>query len=372
MTRLCGHVLLSALLAGWALPAKAEQTQSAKPAYTLPIAPGRGITWAGHLDTEWLANLGGGRAGGTAADSVGHVGFSVGSAYLHLPAGGRLTVGLLGVAARGSQGGMFGETQTLSNDWAPSLVRLYDFKWRQDFGADKTLRLGMMNVSDYFGVVPAGSQLLNASFGLAPTISANVPLTPTYPYTGTGVVYSQVAGGWTGTGGLFQGNPLKPGRPFQGGYMALAQLERSWSDGTARTLAGVGLWRYRPAPGEREARGWYGLADRQERWAGRPLGWFVQWGASSGGQGSVPYYLGMGLRLEAPWVARPRDALSLGVARAWLSGAPHAAETVLEATYVWRIDKSLYLQPDLQWVFHPGGIYPDVLAGILRLHLEFF
>ena len=372
MPRLCGHVLLAVLPTGWPPPARAEQAQSAKPAYTLPITPGPGITWAGHLDTEWLANLGGGRASGTAADTVGHVGFSVGSSYLHLPAGGRLTVGLLGVAARGSQDGMFGATQTLSNDWAPSLVRLYDFKWRQDFGADKTLRLGMMNVSDYFGAVRAGDQLLNASFGLAPTISANVPLAATYPYTGTGVVYRQVAGGWTGIGGVFQGNPTKPGRPFRGGYMALAELDRPWSGGTARTLAGLGLWRYRPAPGEQEAWGWYGLADGQGRWAGRPLGWFAQWGAGSGGQGSVPYYLGLGLRLEAPWASRGRDALSLGVARAWLNDTSHTAETVLEATYVWRFDKSLYLQPDLQWVLHPGGTYPDVLAGILRLHLEFF
>lgn len=345
---------------------------SAKPAYELPIAPGPGISWAGHLDTEWLGNLGGGRASGTASDTVGHVGFSVDSEFFRLPAGGRLTVSVLGVAARGRQSEGYGELQTLSNDWAPSMVRLYDFNWRQHFGADKTLRAGMMNVSDYFGAVQAGGQLLNASFGLAPTLSANVPLTATYPYTGTGLVYSQDAGGWTGAAGLFQGNPLKPGRPFQGGYMALAQLDRSWSAGAARTLVGLGLWHYRPAPGEREAWGWYGLADRQERWTGRPLGWFVQWGASSGGQGSVPYYLGLGLRLDGPWAARPRDALSLGVARAWLNGMPHAAETVLEATYVWRFSKSLYLQPDLQWVFHPGGSNPDVLAGILRLHLEFF
>ena len=372
MTWLWGCALVAALL--WIRPQQvlADEARSAQPAYELPIAPGPGLTWAGHLDTEWLANLGGGRASGTAADTVGHVGFTMDSAYLHLPPGGRLTVGILGVAAHGRQEQMFGEVQTFSNDWAPSLVRLYDFNWRQDFGAGKTLRLGMMNVSDYFGVVPAGSQLLNASFGIAPTVTANVPLTPTYTYTGTGVVYSQAAGGWTGTAGLFQGNPLKPGRPFQGGYMALAELDRSWSDATARTVAGLGLWRYRPAPGEREAWGWYGLADRQSRWVGRHLDWFVQWGASSGGQDSVPYYLGLGVRLHGPWAARPRDALSLGVARAWLNDTPHAAETVLEATYVWRFNKSLYLQPDLQWALNPGGTYPDVLAGILRLHLEFF
>ena len=370
MAWLWGCALAAPLL--WALPQQTRAETSAKPAYELPIAPGPDFAWAGHLDTEWLANLGGGRAPGTVADTVGHVGFSVGSEFLGLPAGGRLTVGVLGVAARGRQEEMFGETQTLSNDWAPSLVRLYDFNWRQHFGAGNTLRAGMMNVSDYFGMVSAGNQLLNASFGLAPTISANVPLTATYPYTGTGVVYSQAAGGWTGSAGLFQGNPLKPGRPFRGGYMALAELDRSWSAGSARTLAGVGLWRYRPAPGEREAWGWYGLADRQDRWAGRPLGWFVQWGAGSGGQDSVPYYLGLGLRLERLWAARPHDALSLGVARAWLNDTRRGAETVLEATYVWRFDKSLYLQPDLQWVLNPGGANPNVLAGILRLHLEFF
>ena len=352
--------------------ARADESLPAQPVYSLPIKSASGVTWAGHFDTEWLANLGGGRVPGMASDMVGQLGFSVGSGYLRLPPGGRFKVTVLGVAARGRQSDQFGEVQTVSNNWAPPMVRLYDFYWRQRIGEGNTLRLGMMNVADYFGKVEAAGQLLNASFGLVPSISVNVPLTPTYPYTGTGAVDHHVAGSWSGTVGLFQGNPLKPGRPFRGGAMALAELDRLWLDGAGRAKVGAGLWRYRPAPGEASAWGCYGQAERQAEWGGRPLGLFLQWGASSGSEERVSDYVGLGVRLKQPWAGRKQDVLSLGVARAWLRGTPHPAETVLEATYIWRLDKWVALQPDLQWVLNPGGVNPDVLAGILRLHLEFF
>lgn len=367
-----GFWLLSGLALTVALcgVSQAEETQPG-PAYSLTILPTRGVNWAGHLDTEWLANLAGGQAGGVVGDTVGHIGFTAASGVFGLPPGGRLTVSLLGVAARGRQGDKFGEVQTLSNNWAPSQVRLYDFYWQQDLRGGNRLRVGMMNVSDYFGNIAVAGQLLNASFGLVPTLSANVADTPTYPYTGTGLVATRRSGPWRAAVGLFEGNPHKPGRPFAGGGMALGEVDRSWEVSGVRNTVGAGWWTYQPAPGQRAASGWYGQAEQLRRWNGRPLGLFLQWGTSSDGQ-AVPYYLGAGLRLKRPWAARPRDVVSLGVARAWLRGRPQPAETVLEASYIWRLDKWVSLQPDLQWVLHSGGAAPNVLAGILRLHLEFF
>ena len=48
------------------------------------------------------------------------------------------------------------------------------------------------------------------------------------------------------------------------------------------------------------------------------------------------------------------------------------AETAYELTYVAKLTEHLSLQPDLQYIQHPNGYFPDATVGILRLHVEFF
>ncbi|MGC9216801.1 carbohydrate porin, partial [Acidithiobacillus sp.] len=77
-------------------------------------------------------------------------------------------------------------------------------------------------------------------------------------------------------------------------------------------------------------------------------------------------------------------SLSVGMAMAWLRSGPVAAalgvepadirgaETSYELTYVAKLAEHVSLQPDLQYIQHPNGYYPDSTVGLLRVHVEFF
>lgn len=61
----------------------------------------------------------------------------------------------------------------------------------------------------------------------------------------------------------------------------------------------------------------------------------------------------------------------IGLARAWIRD--HAAETSLEGTALIPMGGSRFaLQPDVQYVFHPSGTYPNALAVALRLHVTLY
>ncbi|WMT45969.1 MAG: carbohydrate porin [Acidithiobacillus caldus] len=152
----------------------------------------------------------------------------------------------------------------------------------------------------------------------------------------------------------------------------------------------VGAWHYRQPhpdlPGlSPSTSGVYTVWEaRRELDRGRRLGLFLQGGAAPQSVNPVPWQLALGLRLEQPFLGRPGDSLSLGMTRSWLrsaalqadeelpAGTVHPAETVYELTYVAQLRPHLSIQPDIQFIHRPQGVYPDATAALLRVHLEFF
>ena len=153
----------------------------------------------------------------------------------------------------------------------------------------------------------------------------------------------------------------------------------------------LGAWHYgQPrAPAfdlSHSTHGIYGIVEAHWQLAGAELAPFLQWGKAFGTENLVPWYLGAGARLSHFLPGRPDDALSLGMARAALrSGVVAAgfedeaqippiypAETSYELTYVAKVNEWLSVQPDLQHITHPSGVYRNATVALLRLHLEFF
>jgi carbohydrate-selective porin OprB len=72
---------------------------------------------------------------------------------------------------------------------------------------------------------------------------------------------------------------------------------------------------------------------------------------------------------------RPADSFGVAVAHAIIGGASRsvfglpASETIFEATYSWRMNRYLHLQPDVQHIVHPAlaAHLPDATAIGLRL-----
>ncbi|MEY3767867.1 MAG: hypothetical protein RLZZ11_937 [Cyanobacteriota bacterium] len=89
-----------------------------------------------------------------------------------------------------------------------------------------------------------------------------------------------------------------------------------------------------------------------------------------------PTFVGGGLVIQGPLPSRPLDVVVLGIGRGGLSNqlttSPY--EGMLELGYRIQFNRSLNLQPTLQWIFNPSGAataVPGILAAGMQLQLSF-
>ena len=375
----CPAVTTSAAPAG--IPAVTHASSSSLPlsAAFLPAYQRwfDGLAWAAHIDTESVSNLAGGIALGTVAILVGHAGFSYHTARAGLWAGGKFTLNVLGIES-GDPEDRVGDVQGVSNLYAHSQFRLYRLAFRQNLGP-ATLRLGLMSANDYFDVTGQAAQLINSSFGITPTLSGNIPGMATYPYSGLGVMTAIHAGAWEAKAGWYQGDPLHPfSDPFGQGDTALVEIDYRNTVQEQTCALKLGAWRYQQRGlytavlGPRTS-GLYAVAEYAEPLSrGRKLGLFLQAGSTPQSVNLIPYYLGAGFRVKGLLPGREADVFSMGMARAWLRSARYPAETAYEITYAVQVAPHIFMQPDLQWVIHPGGRYPNALVTGLSLHVQLY
>ncbi|MEY2342783.1 carbohydrate porin [Acidithiobacillus sp. IBUN Pt1247-S3] len=364
---------------------------------------GQGLSWSAHLDTELFANLAGGIRQGTASTSAGQLGLQWNTNKAGVWPGGLFTASAFGIYSSAEDTAYSGDLQTASNIYAPSAIRLYELNYRQQWTDWLATRVGYTDFNLYFDVASNALQLLNGSFGLDPSLSGNVPALPTYPYSGLGFIVHTYGGNWSSKAAIFQGDAVHQYQGvFDRGYFAIWEGALHWgheegedadddTDEYGQYVFKVGAWHYRQprAPAfdlSPTTNGVYGIVEAHWQIAGAELAPFLQWGKAFGRENLVPWYLGAGARLSHFLPARPDDALSFGMARAALRpgvvaagfedeeqpAAIYPAETSYELTYVAKLNDYLSLQPDLQYIVHPNGVYPNATVGLLRLHLEFF
>jgi porin len=136
----------------------------------------------------------------------------------------------------------------------------------------------------------------------------------------------------------------------------------------------LGAWSYRPdasadAQLPRADWGSYFSVDQPLSAGDNPSSVFLRAGWSPAQVGAVAYDLQAGMLVPGPLPGRAQDQFSFGVARARFRGL--GTETSYEATYQVVLTPHLSLQPDLQYVAHPGGTLPSALVATLRLHIGF-
>jgi porin len=118
--------------------------------------------------------------------------------------------------------------------------------------------------------------------------------------------------------------------------------------------------------------GIYAIADQA---LGRGANLFLRGGYAPGERNLVSFYLDGGIGFKGPIGGRPDDVLIFGAAYArispdaavrdrqtlsvaGLSGPVRDEETVVELSYAEVLTPWLTLQPDLQYIVHPGGHIP--------------
>lgn len=318
-------------------------------------------------DGDAYANVHGGLKRGYATDSVLSFGLGLNTAKAGGWQGGYFQFGLRTIAST-HPSNYAGDLQGLSNLAAPNLHQVDNFWYRQKIGHHGLLRMGIMDLNNYFDVTESALLFPNASFGISPTLTSDVP-TDTYPFSSWGIMgrFGSAHNNWKF--GIFQGLPTKRGTALRDGEMVLT--ERDWSDPIAGSRLAFGAW-YRQSPatayGPREDWGFY--TNLEQALPNHPsIVAFLQLGESPKAVNLVPHYLGAGLNFEG--LGHGIGSMGIGIARAWIRN--QIPETSIETTVTVPVaHNTVTLQPDIQYILHPSGIYPNALMLGLRMHVTLF
>ena len=339
----------------------------------------KALRWRAHLTFEPLADVAGGRRRGVTWVAAAAAGAELRTGPFGGWQGGKIDLQVMGLL-RGlpRESHLVGDAQGASNLYNSfSFLRLITLSYRQRIAGHLLARGGIMDVNSYFDTSAPASDLVNSSFGMTPTLTVNVPLTPTAPYTGWGGIVrgGPSSGRWRV--GLFAGDPPAHGTVTHQGFFAIAE----WQSRTARhQRLKIGAWAYHnpegPAQGglasPRSTNGLYGIWESHHRRL-RPQhlrwGWFVETGLNLGQVNPILYYVGVGFRLRGFPGLAPRTSLTAGVAHAGLR--EHPAETAWEVAWDDHLPRGLIVEPDIQYIMHPSGIYANAVVLLLRLRKNF-
>lgn len=282
-----------------------------------------------------------------------------------------------------------------------------------------SVRIGQLAADDEFAISPTAGNLLNGTFGWPDLMAANlVNGGPAYPLATPGVrVQVNPTPELSILAAAFSGNPAghncdddpqicdRHGTKFSmsGGTLWIAEAQYAINQGDNATgLPGVyklGAW-YQNAPfadqkfgydgtGTRVTlasgqatdpdnhsgdQGLYAIAD-QTFWRSsdkaQSLAGFVRMGGAPSDRNLISFYVDGGLGYTGLIPGRNEDVLTLGVAYQKISkdaasfdkevrlddlGYPvRDQETVIELSYLAPVTPWLSMQPDLQYIVHPGG-----------------
>ncbi|WP_164852737.1 carbohydrate porin [Novosphingobium umbonatum] len=293
--------------------------------------------------------------------------------------------------------GQLGDLQGVSAFSANRMVRPINawVMWQGDhFG----VKAGIMDTNADFDEQNVGAIFLNGSHGMGPDLSmAGVNGLGTNPYSALGVIgfLKDDASGLKLRVGLFDGQPGDPENPTRivwrrggdAGRFVMGELD--WTRPGWRIA--VGGWHHSAHLPTIDGTGLTDGASGQFAVAegtllGVPMGTeapegktfhldaWLRYGRSKSAAAPITAYYGGGLVAQGFWKKFPQDSLGVAVAHArvpWIEGTSLGHETVLEATYQHPWGKHVVLQPNLQYLPHPGGDRerPSALVFGLRVTL---
>jgi porin len=310
----------------------------------------------------------------------------------------------------GAPSDLVGDVQGVSNLQAPANVRLEEAWLQQNLlGNRLSCLVGRYDLNTEFYRLQSGALFINSSFGIGPEFAQSGAAGPSiFPNTAVGTrIDFKLTPSVVWRAAALDGVPVdRPGdgsRLFASGDGALlvtevALLARPDTVGQPRHRRfGIGRGGTRPYSGKLALGAWYYTArfldlvatlpdgtplrhrgsggayliGDQTVWsAGRgrhgALTAFAQFGLGDGRVNQIGGYLGGGLTLDAPVRGRTQDMLGVAIAAARNGshyedaqagvGIAVAGETTVELTYLAQLSSWLSVQPDAQYVIHPGGM----------------
>lgn len=347
-----------------------------------------GLDWV----SDGYANMTGGiRRGTTAASTLDlRVSQTVGTS-------GTLYLDLQDHAGPDPSQNLVGDLQRFSNLNSAPFFHFAEIWYQQALPGDTVrFKIGRMDANDDFSVIDNGANFLNSSAQNSPSI-VNFP---TYPDTMFGgevfftlpnQYYAQLGAYYDSRSDKFldfTGADLKDGFPAGGAFL-IGETGSTWSnignwqaDGNFR-LGGWGdtgtLTRFDGAT-QHGTCGFYAIANQtlwKPDWSPaetRGLRMFLECAESPGDVSLVNRHVGAGFTWTGLTSSQRNYVIGVGPEYVNLSnnaGLPKPFELAAEAFYLYQFANWASIQPDLQYICHPGGMYPNALVGTLQFTMHF-
>ncbi len=301
---------------------------------------------------------------------------------------------VLGNANGGFSGKYAGDAQAVSNIDATPGVRLFE-AWAKKTSADQSISatVGLINLNGIFDVQDVGALFLNSSHGIGPDYSQAGP--SIFPISALGAV-----GEWHPNehlslrAAVFDAVAGDANDDTRFAYIRLsrdegaqwlAELQYDFTGGTvklghwANTLAAPtldGLGTHRMSGSYAQAQ--FTLTTEKDHGDQGLKGW-VRAGRADDLTLAIDSYAGGGLVYTGLLPGRDGDLAGISVARAHFGtpyqatvSGPVEAETTWELSYQAAIRPGFSIQPDVQYVTHPGGDpgVKDAVVMAVRFKLD--
>lgn len=332
------------------------------------------IATDGSYTGEVEANVAGGIRRGMRYNGYATLGATASSDSLKLYRGGELRAAVGCTHGGEATAELIGDIQTASNIEAGNHLFIGELWYAQTFGRT-TLIAGVQDLNTLFAACDEAADFINSSFGIYSTFSINLS-SPIFPVTGlalTGV--HRFNDKWKVEAGVFDGGVLDfDDNPYnmrwqlsrRKGYLSIAEVHYETdklrfalggnyhsADNDLGGFASIGvpLWQQ----GERQLK-----AFGQLSFTNHPH------------ETSNRLYAGCGLTCTGVFSKKGNDWAGLSCAYAMLRNRP--AETTLELSYKYHVGHYFFLQPDVQYILHPGGAdekLPNALVVFCRAGVAF-
>jgi porin len=347
---------------------------------------------------DFAGNLAGGKQTGQAHLGLINLDFSLNSDAMNLWKNGTLRIHIQNTYGQQPTEKLVGDVQVFNNIENGNYTYLYQFWYKHRFG-DLTLLLGKHDLNAAFFASEMAGAYINSSFGIMPVASLNVPVS-IFPATTLGFVgsydfsnqVSMLAGVYNGMPGEITHSNFGTNLNLKGdhGYMYIGEIHLQNLNNTLDGTYKIGAYHHsgdfkeltEPDHRQSGANGLYLLAEQmvcQEKPGKKEgLGSFVQLGYSPAASSINDFYGAFGLNYSGIIPGKPGDQAGLAVAHASVNnrlletarGYYRHCETVLEFTYKYPVGNNLVLQPDIQYIIHPGmkTQLNNAWAGTFRIH----
>lgn len=290
------------------------------------------------------------------------------------------------------------DIQVFSNAEAGDHVGLYQMLYEHTIDRF-SLMAGQIDLNSEFIVTEPADVFTNSSFGIYPSITANISV-PIFPLPALGVVGRYATGRFTARAGVFDGHPgdfetnpygVSWSLDAEQGILGIAEADYALSASSpevSRVKLGAyyhsakftdvadSLVTHHGNPGVYAVL-WQVICKPQGAYS-EGVTTFLQAGAMPSDRNAVGYYLGLGLRARGLLPGQYNDVIGLGMAHARFGreyarfNALTQAETAFEINYRVCIGDHYYIQPNLQYIFSPGGnsSAPNTLVGFIRFSVS--